>query len=386
MLDDPTALILAGGLCGFGLWQGLCGEVPKEQRRRRKISSAPLPLTTEMLSPSARTAGLANIERPAWTTVVVLILTLACLLSAQWASVERSLLTSSPPVARPRQAQLNYTKVAALLETRRLPINVPIISHYLFTIPPDWPVRLFVTPEIESDLLGSRKVRDEVASGRLNITMIPEWAGWIHDWDTLTHFMLKPWYWHQYPAETEWMYFFQTDSVMCAAANTTLDDWLGYSWVGRPEAWSTHDGHIGGNGGASMRRISDLKNLTSDAAYMREINSRVNVDAEDLIFTVGLRERLKATSVFPLDRDQHEFSCSEIGAQTATDVRSLIVHGECVIQWEIDEYCPEVTILERYMHQIKPHKVLTQDEYLRKHTKDGVQIKQYQDGKYIGPR
>lgn len=56
-------------------------------------------------------------------------------------------------------------------------------------------------------------------------------------------------------APAEHLLVFQPDSIFCAAAPLTLNDYLNWDWIGAP--WSPTLTH-GGNGGLSLRKVSKI--------------------------------------------------------------------------------------------------------------------------------
>jgi hypothetical protein len=58
---------------------------------------------------------------------------------------------------------------------------------------------------------------------------------------------------HLSPAES--LLVFQPDSIFCANAPTTLNDFLEWDWIGAP--WSPQVAY-GGNGGLSLRKVSKI--------------------------------------------------------------------------------------------------------------------------------
>ena len=56
-------------------------------------------------------------------------------------------------------------------------------------------------------------------------------------------------------APAEHLLVFQPDSILCANAPKTINDYLEYDWIGAP--WSTTAKH-GGNGGLSLRKVSKI--------------------------------------------------------------------------------------------------------------------------------
>ncbi|ORY78119.1 hypothetical protein BCR37DRAFT_394629 [Protomyces lactucae-debilis] len=229
------------------------------------------------------------------------------------------------------KVSLNMTKVASLIETRPLPILVPFLSHWLANVPEDWPFVVWTSPEAKDQMLSSATLSRAVASGRLNLTILPDWVD-VSSGEHLSRFLTKPWYWHAHDPRAEWMLFFQADSMLCAASEQTVDDWLGYDFVGAPCPWSTHDGHHGGNGGLSMRKISSMQRITNDRRpdIIRQDNTHSNWrqyhgtphEAEDW-WALSRIEMLVPDARWPEDRSQNTFSISW-GAQDA--MRPLGVH------------------------------------------------------------
>lgn len=168
---------------------------------------------------------------------------------------------------------LNWSKVATVIETRESVIMVPILQSWLANMPKDWPFVVWTGRENHKVLTDSVAFKDEIASGRLNFTRI-DFAGSAYrpnpsEPSTLSDLLANSnWFWSQYHKEAEWMLFFQLDSVLCSKSDQTVDDWIGYDFVGGPADW-THDpeksprvrGH-GGNGGLSLRKISSMKAIT----------------------------------------------------------------------------------------------------------------------------
>jgi hypothetical protein len=59
-------------------------------------------------------------------------------------------------------------------------------------------------------------------------------------------------------APAEHLLIFQPDSIFCASAPKTINDFLEYDWIGAP--WSK-TAQYGGNGGLSLRRVSKIVNV-----------------------------------------------------------------------------------------------------------------------------
>lgn len=167
--------------------------------------------------------------------------------------------------------QLNFTKVATVIETRDSPMLIPILQSWLANVPLDWTFVVWTGVENHDILTKAAVFRDEIASGRLNFTRI-DFDGSPYRPDpkrtsTLSDLLGNTnWFWTQFHPSAEWMIFFQVDSVLCSKSRETVDDWLGYDFIGGPAMWSHGPGmdRRGGNGGLSMRRISSLRRAIDD--------------------------------------------------------------------------------------------------------------------------
>eukprot|EP01117_Protostelium_nocturnum_P017833 TRINITY_DN7331_c0_g1_i1.p1 TRINITY_DN7331_c0_g1~~TRINITY_DN7331_c0_g1_i1.p1 ORF type:complete len:495 (+),score=144.33 TRINITY_DN7331_c0_g1_i1:796-2280(+) len=142
----------------------------------------------------------------------------------------------------------NRTKVATIIEERPQSHLVPLIAHFLQIVPPDWPFVVFHSSRNEEMLKESIVIQREMASGRLTLRLIPENTP-LRNGEEVSVFLTKPWFWEQF--EADWILFFQTDSMVCSRSSQSLDEWVGYDYVGAPWPWMKHV--RGGNGGLSMR-------------------------------------------------------------------------------------------------------------------------------------
>lgn len=196
------------------------------------------------------------------------------------------------------QILLNRTKVATIIETRNLPHLAPLIVHFLAVLPTEWPVVVWCSPINMPVLQVTPSLSRHIESGRLNLTLLPDTID-IHDRTYLSRFLTSPWFWQQFGL-AEWMLFFQSDSIICSRSQQSIEDWVGFDWVGAP--WNDKFPNFGGNGGLSMRKISSMLKVIRNTP-------RQNDDmAEDVYFSEALA-KLPET-VWP-DKHQGNFSVEE---------------------------------------------------------------------------
>lgn len=171
--------------------------------------------------------------------------------------------------------KLDRTKLAVIIETRDLPALPTILLNFLERVPSEWPFQIFCSNETALSIPRNQFLAPYIASGKLVVKVLAN-AGDLRDGPALSQFLTTPDFWHALaPAEN--LFFFQTDSIICARSNDTLNDFLGlevfdggYDWVGA--VW-THLGYPfpntpwGGNGGFSLRRRSTLLSITEQFVW-----------------------------------------------------------------------------------------------------------------------
>lgn len=276
---------------------------------------------------------------------------------------------------------LNTTKVATMLEPRMSATLIPLLASYLAIVPPDWPFVIWCSRDNYAVLSQSAVLARALASGRLNLTLLPPEVD-IHSGEYLSRFLTRPWFWHQFHADAEWMLFFQSDATLCAASEQSVDDWVGYDWVGSPTLWTPSDGH-GGNGGLGIRRISTMQRVTADETFQRadwhenddadvdvkqgnatvETNQREEVlhqNAEDYWFMLAIDRMLGQDARWPErdGRDQNDFSVVRnegvmrpLGVHKGTGPMGLFAGRDGASEdteaglRRLLQYCPELALI-----------------------------------------
>ncbi|KAG9919241.1 hypothetical protein KCU98_g22520, partial [Aureobasidium melanogenum] len=88
----------------------------------------------------------------------------------------------------------------------------------------------------------------------MDLTYIPSNMS-VAGTEEISTFLTNLWVYETLLAPAEWLLVFQTDSMLCANSEHSLNDWLDYDYVGAP--WSLKD-KGGGNGGLSLRKVSSI--------------------------------------------------------------------------------------------------------------------------------
>ncbi|ORY70003.1 uncharacterized protein BCR38DRAFT_384612 [Pseudomassariella vexata] len=160
----------------------------------------------------------------------------------------------------PVQSPYNASKVALLIENRVNPILAPLMLHFMSVVPPDWRFRFMGSTESVNFINQSMAIREQVAAGKLDLTYIPSNMSTAGQ-EMISRFLTTLWLYETVLQPAEWLLVFQTDSILCANSQQTLNNYLEYDWIGAP--WST-GARYGGNGGLSLRRVSSIVQVLRD--------------------------------------------------------------------------------------------------------------------------
>ncbi|KAJ8059108.1 hypothetical protein OCU04_012085 [Sclerotinia nivalis] len=153
------------------------------------------------------------------------------------------------------KAELDQTRVALLLETRPLPHLPALLAHFISVLPAPWVFRFVGSHEANSLISAPSSLSAHVKTGKLVITELPEKYA-ITDQETISMTLTDPTFYKDFLAPAEWLLMFQSDSIICAASEHNIEEYVSanYSWVGAP--WNMVV--KGGNGGLSLRHIPPI--------------------------------------------------------------------------------------------------------------------------------
>ncbi|KAI1375930.1 hypothetical protein F4677DRAFT_106237 [Hypoxylon crocopeplum] len=152
--------------------------------------------------------------------------------------------------------------------------------HFISIMPSDWRFLFMGSDSSVSHMNRSAAIREQVATAKLDFTYIPDNVALVSSEDT-SQFLSNPWL-YKALRPAEWLLVFQTDSILCANSPRSVDDYLGYDWVGSP--WHT-DGTFGGNGGLSLRRVSAILDVLRHSVRAND------TEAEDVWLAERLNQR-----------------------------------------------------------------------------------------------
>ncbi|KAL8419379.1 hypothetical protein RB594_002560 [Gaeumannomyces avenae] len=158
---------------------------------------------------------------------------------------------------------------AVIIETRTTPNLVPLLLHFSATLGAGWPVVLF-TPAEAWTAPASAALHRALAEGRIRIRHLPANLTGFATHNSVSLFLSGEWLWAQL-ADAPRVLLFQTDSVICANANGTVDDFARWDLVGAPIAPRWGRGY---NGGLSLRNPRLMRDIVrSHGDEFRRANS-----------------------------------------------------------------------------------------------------------------
>lgn len=170
--------------------------------------------------------------------------------------MENANLLSSPSQSEgpPPLSLCEPTKVAFLVETRPLPHLPALFTHMTNLVPPEWTFKFMGSPTSIAFMRASPLVSRLEVSGKLTIIPLPSNYS-VSNRESISQMFTDPHLYGDILAPAEHLLVFQPDSIFCANAPTTLNDFLEWDWIGAP--WSKIATY-GGNGGLSLRKVSKI--------------------------------------------------------------------------------------------------------------------------------
>ncbi|KAL8714314.1 MAG: hypothetical protein Q9220_001645 [cf. Caloplaca sp. 1 TL-2023] len=203
---------------------------------------------------------------------------------------ELSTLSSEPPASQlptiplepPEESLIEGpTKIATIIENRPLSNLIPLIASFHSVLGPEWPIRVFYGPNNARLLKTSPLIRRMMDQGHITLQALPsdpEYQFTVHE--DVSAVLTRPWIWEQL-APAEHVLTFQTDSILCSNSRHSVDEFLGYDFIG---ALIQSKPLKNFNGGLSIRNREKMLEVVN-----RSIR-QPNTQFEDQWFVERLRE------------------------------------------------------------------------------------------------
>ncbi|PMD28288.1 hypothetical protein NA56DRAFT_560049 [Hyaloscypha hepaticicola] len=237
------------------------------------------------------------------------------------------------------KAQYNASKVALLIEGRPIPHLVPQILHMISVVPPDWRFMFIGTNKSVISVSRSFATQFHEANGKLDLVVLPKpWS--IESKEHVYRLLTDIKFYDKYLPNVEWLLKFESDSIMCARSDDSLDEWLDYDWAGAPR---TAEDKFAGNGGLSLRRVSTVRKILGFQARYND------TEPEDEWF--GKRITVLPGAKVANAAEEDHFSVEDIwherpmGYHVRADNLAEDVWKDPARRKQIFEYCPELAMI-----------------------------------------
>jgi hypothetical protein len=139
----------------------------------------------------------------------------------------------------------------------------------------------------------------------------------------------------------EWILKYESDSILCANSQESLNDWLDWHWAGAPR---TPDDRFSGNGGLSLRRVSAIRKVLGFQARYNDSQPEDEWFGKRLYILPGAKVAAGTDGMLAVEDVYHEnrmgFHVREGGMQLAD-----AVWKDPVQRKKIFDYCPELSLI-----------------------------------------
>lgn len=130
-----------------------------------------------------------------------------------------------------RLSRFNESKVALLIEPQTLSHLVPLILHMTSVVPFDWYFLFIGSPESVAFIERSPAILYLQSIGKLDARSLPPpWT--IQNNEDFSRLMTDIRFYDEVLPRAEWVFKYQSDSMLCANSERSLDSWLAWNWAG----------------------------------------------------------------------------------------------------------------------------------------------------------
>lgn len=224
-------------------------------------------------------------------------------------------------------------KVAVIIETRDLSSLTPLLAHFSSVLGPSWPIVLYTSPT--AAVPRSAPFKRLIDARQLQVRFLPSTVVFKTRQD-VSDFLTESWLYDQL-APAEHMLFFQSDSMLCARSEATVDDFLEFDFIGAPI--DEKYGH-GFNGGLSMRNRKVMLDIinTFRGEQEKNRNTTASVGFEDQWFYKQLLGRTDAK--IPTMEEASRFAVETVWYDTPLGFHQVSRWQKDKLK-EVDVWCPE---------------------------------------------
>jgi hypothetical protein len=152
-------------------------------------------------------------------------------------------------------------KVAIIIETRFRTNLIPLILHFDSVLGSTWPILVYTSAEAVGQFSASSALARYLKDGIVQIRILPQTV-LFKDSGSVNQFMTQKWLWESL-SPSEHILLFQSDSMLCANAARSVDDYFEYDFIGAPIA-AVRGKERGYNGGLSLRKRSSTMRVLEE--------------------------------------------------------------------------------------------------------------------------
>ncbi|KAL8939523.1 MAG: hypothetical protein Q9216_003309 [Gyalolechia sp. 2 TL-2023] len=131
---------------------------------------------------------------------------------------------------KPPPARYNGSKIALLIEERPIKHLTPLLLHMLYVVPPEWQLFYLGSAESLSMVNRSPAIQHHQIEGKLQLKTAPQNASYAAQ-EQRNRMLTDVAFYREYLPAAEWLLMYHADSILCANAQTDLNDWLKYDWI-----------------------------------------------------------------------------------------------------------------------------------------------------------
>ncbi|KAF7904515.1 hypothetical protein EAF00_001849 [Botryotinia globosa] len=165
-----------------------------------------------------------------------------------------------------------FNKVAVIIEDSYRPEVIPLVLHFGSVLGPTWPILIYTSIEDVARFSTSAALSRYLKQGLIQIRNLPQTVLFT-DLKARNKFMTDTWLWENL-APAEHILLFDSDSMLCSNAATSVDDFFAYDLVGTPVKDKGHRGGLSMRKRSSMLRVLENWDFADDMKRMEDEKKR----------------------------------------------------------------------------------------------------------------
>ncbi|TGO11143.1 hypothetical protein BTUL_0116g00070 [Botrytis tulipae] len=165
-----------------------------------------------------------------------------------------------------------FNKVAVIIEDSYRPEVIPLVLHFGSVLGPTWPILIYTSIEDVARFSTSAALSRYLKQGLIQIRNLPQTVLFT-DLKARNKFMTDTWLWENL-APAEHILLFNSDSMLCSNAATSVDDFFAYDLVGTPVKDKDHRGGLSMRKRSSMLRVLENWDFADDMKRIEDEKKR----------------------------------------------------------------------------------------------------------------